>query len=462
MDNISGSVNSSESMPGLEPTLPGQDEKDLRIGEGIEDSEKTLMDYGQNNNPEDPSYLTRLGIELVNGDDPENADYRLSKPTSKCEMSLVIAAKDEEERIGPMLESLSIQEGLADNLDSFEVIIIVNNCTDSTIEAAQLKIEEINKKLGDEGRTDRLQVHLIDVKFKDGEGGVGKASKLGMDIAFSRETPIIARDDADSIFEEKWVSGILETFKKTGAGAVGGEIETNPEDSIILTPEEQLLLSKYYDEYFEPSIVLNRIQDAQKLGIEADESSITGATAITRLSYAQVDGMTTEKSGQKFSFRKKLNENGIKVVQASDLGIEVRVLTSGRADGRTGGGAAKIISEVQKAVSEKKELIVSDPENKDGLIPIEGAIQKLKERPELKDYYEKEKEQKIKNIVDYLNNYFIENNLIEALGSDIYEAYIGKATAEKSKMYLNDIKGHEIIKITEIEGIAKDLVEKYG
>lgn len=107
-------------------------------------------------------------------------------------------------------------------------------------------------------------------------------------------------------------------------------------------------------------------------------------------------------------------------------------------------------------------MIVSDPENKDGLIPIEAAIQKLRERPELKDYYEKEKEQQIKKIVDYLNNYFIENNLTEALGSDIYEAYIGKATAEKSKMYLNDIKGHEIIKITEIEGIAKDLVEKYG
>lgn len=105
--------------------------------------------------------------------------------TPKPLVSVVIPAYNEEKYLPPCLQSLKKQ-----TFKNFEVIVVNNNSTDNTAEVAK----KLNARVVNETKQ-----------------GMSWARDKGFKEA---KCEIIARTDADSIVDEKWIQTIYETFQK--------------------------------------------------------------------------------------------------------------------------------------------------------------------------------------------------------------------------------------------------------
>lgn len=135
---------------------------------------------------------------------------------------MTIPAKDEVEYIVPALLALQGQRTLEDTplpSESFEVIVLANNCTDGTGE----RVREFSRAHPD------FRLHLVELHLPPDFAYVGYARKLMMDEASRRlpATGIIATTDADTQVEATWVAATLRAFDR-GASAVGGRIVVPP------------------------------------------------------------------------------------------------------------------------------------------------------------------------------------------------------------------------------------------
>ena len=137
-------------------------------------------------------------------------------------LSVVIPVRNEAERLPKTLAALAVQaDALGNALDpaTYEVLVLANNCTDETAEAACA----FGK------RHPHFALHVAEIVLPPSVAHVGTARRLLMDEACrrllfcGRERGVIASTDGDTRVAPDWVHYTLSEIA-AGADAVGGRI----------------------------------------------------------------------------------------------------------------------------------------------------------------------------------------------------------------------------------------------
>jgi glycosyltransferase involved in cell wall biosynthesis len=113
---------------------------------------------------------------------------------------VVVPARDEASRIAGCLQALSAQLDMVPG--SYEVIVVLDGCRDDTLQVIQQTARRLRQPT----------FHTVTLLRP---GGVGRARRLGMDIAcqrlmqIGREDGLIASTDADTTVACDWLSAQL-------------------------------------------------------------------------------------------------------------------------------------------------------------------------------------------------------------------------------------------------------------
>ncbi|RTQ44993.1 glycosyltransferase [Hymenobacter gummosus] len=143
-------------------------------------------------------------------------------PASALDICVIIPAKDEAENLPATLAALAAQIDAAGRPippESYEVIVLANNCSDHTAAAARAWGQQ----------HPQLRLHVLEATLPAAEAHVGRARRLLMDEAARRLTlarrprGIIASTDADTRVAPTWLAALQAEFA-AGADAVGGRI----------------------------------------------------------------------------------------------------------------------------------------------------------------------------------------------------------------------------------------------
>jgi len=226
---------------------------------------------------------------------------------------VVIPARDEEDRIAGCLAALGAQTVPS---EEFEVILVLDGCTDRTACVA----ERAARQCG-------LALSLV-----DGPGaGAGAARRMGMDLAAERllacglENGLVATTDADSRPAPDWLARQI-AHVRDGARAIAGLIELDPEDLRALAPG--VLHRRERD-------AAHRLQRVREADPNAAHHHFAGASiGVTAGTYRAVGGLEPVVALEDAVFAERLAGHGISIVRAGD----VRVRTSARATGRAARG----------------------------------------------------------------------------------------------------------------------------
>jgi glucosyl-3-phosphoglycerate synthase len=242
----------------------------------------------------------------------------LPAPDPALLASVVVPARDEERLVPRCLEALAAQTAVG--ADQYEVLLVLDRCTDGTAEAA----------LAAATHRPELRLHLL-----DGPGrGVGHARRLGMDTAcerlraLGRPGGLVASTDADSVVDRDWVAAQL-GLAAGGARAIGGRIDILAEDAAALPPtalaaREQSIRHR-----------VERARAREPLG--ADHGHFSGASmALTAEAYGHVGGLEPRRALEDEALARALERHGVPILRSDS----VRVRTSGRTVGRAPRGLA--------------------------------------------------------------------------------------------------------------------------
>ncbi len=136
---------------------------------------------------------------------------------TRCQASVVIPVCNEEEHLPSCLRALANQ---SIPHASYEVILLLNNCTDSSASIAS-QFQQAHPAFA---------LHLMERWLPKSEANVGTARRMVMDEASRRLPPsgAILSTDGDTVVEGDWVERNLDSLH-VGADAVGGDISLHPD-----------------------------------------------------------------------------------------------------------------------------------------------------------------------------------------------------------------------------------------
>ncbi len=158
---------------------------------------------------------------------PRLIDFRLPPPDPELKLVVIVPAKDEEFTLPATLEALYRQtdaKGQFLNRQWYEVIILANNCSDTTAQVA----EEF-AQAHPNGR-----FHVVSCHLPSPIAHIGYVRRRLMDEAYrrlmllGRPRGIIASTDGDSTVNATWVYHTIKAVRQ-GADVVGGRIRTTPQ-----------------------------------------------------------------------------------------------------------------------------------------------------------------------------------------------------------------------------------------
>lgn len=245
----------------------------------------------------------------------------LSPPHPELRAIVIVPARDEATRITGCLRALDAQQGISNG--SYEVIVILDGCRDDTHQVIQQTTP-----------ASKMAVHTVTLL---GPGGVGRARRLGMDIAYQRLTQIgvedglIASTDADSVVATNWLAAQL-ALAEQGAVAIGGLIVLDDTERQELDPS---------------AITARELSAAQRLAAAREQSSdaavvehphFSGASlALTATAYERCGGLPVRAALEDEALAHALTQQGIVIHRSR----RVRVRTSARTNGRAPRGLAQ-------------------------------------------------------------------------------------------------------------------------
>jgi glucosyl-3-phosphoglycerate synthase len=254
--------------------------------------------------------------------DPALIDSGLPAAHPSLRAVVVVPARDEASRIAGCLRALTHQPDMP--ADSYEVIVILDGCSDDTRQV----VEDAA------GEAEHPPLHTVALRRHQ---GVGRARRLGMDIAYLRLLQVrgadglIASTDADTIVAGDWLAVQLRLVQ-AGAAAIGGLIELDPDELRALTPQALAVrergaaarLSVAIAEAAEPATV--------------EHAHFAGASlALTAAAYRRCGGLPVRAALEDEALAQSLTRHGISI-HRSQL---VRVRTSARTEGRAPRGLAQ-------------------------------------------------------------------------------------------------------------------------
>ncbi|HEY2536348.1 MAG TPA: glucosyl-3-phosphoglycerate synthase [Solirubrobacteraceae bacterium] len=246
----------------------------------------------------------------------------LAPPHTDLHAVVVIPARDEAPRIKACLHALASQRDMP--VGSYEVIVILDGCCDDTLHVIQQTACQ----------HEQLTIHTVALPQPQ---GVGRARRLGMDIAYrrlislERQNGLIASSDADTTVAADWLSTQL-TLSRSGAAAIGGLIELDPTEQDILDPH---------------ALAVRELGVTRRLAFAVQQTAgatpvehphFSGASlAITAAAYQRCGGLPVRAALEDEALADALTRQGIAIHRPR----HVRVRTSARTDGRAPRGLAQ-------------------------------------------------------------------------------------------------------------------------
>jgi glucosyl-3-phosphoglycerate synthase len=246
----------------------------------------------------------------------------LAPPHLDLQAIVVIPARDEAPRIAACLQALSTQRDMTPG--SYEVILILDGCRDRTLQVIQQTACPLQQPA----------IHTVTLLYPQ---GVGRARRLGMDIAcrrfmqIGREHGLIASTDADTAVAADWLWAQL-ALAQAGAAAIGGLIELDPTERQALDPHAVTVREQS---------AAQRLTDAieQTAGaVAVEHPHFSGASlALTAAAYQRCGGLPVRAALEDEALAQALTRQGIAIHRSR----RVRVRTSARTDGRAPRGLAQ-------------------------------------------------------------------------------------------------------------------------
>jgi glucosyl-3-phosphoglycerate synthase len=243
-------------------------------------------------------------------------------PHPDLQAIVVVPARDEASHIAACLQALSTQLDMA--AGSYEVILILDGCRDHTFQVVQETT----------GHLHHPAFHTVTLLRPQ---GVGRARRLGMDIAcrrllqIGRGEGLIVSTDADTTVAADWLSAQL-ALASAGAEAIGGLIELDPTEGQALAPQALTVRERR---------IAQRLTDAleQTAGKgTVEHPHFSGASlALTAAVYQRCGGLPVRAALEDEALAQALTREGIAIHRSR----RVRVRTSARTDGRAPRGLAQ-------------------------------------------------------------------------------------------------------------------------
>lgn len=296
---------------------------------------------------------------------------QLPPPAARLQACVIIPAKDEAHHLPATLAALAAQTELAGTplpSDSFEVIVLANNCLDATAAAVRHAA----------ARHPGLALHVAELQLPKDLAHVGQARRLLMDAAAQRLAAtagpqgLILSTDADTLAAPDWLAACRAEVA-AGAAAVGGRILTRP-----AAPAPDLLADEA--DYLAPLAVRRtQLRDAtyQLLRNQLEclldpcasdpwprhHQHFGASLAVTVAAYHQVGGLPVVRYLEDEALWRALCRHGLPVRHSP----RARVSTSARQQGRVEVGLSWQLREWATQAHEQREPEVECPRQLAGL-----------------------------------------------------------------------------------------------
>lgn len=263
-------------------------------------------------------------------------------PCCDCEVSVIVPVRNEAQTLTATLWALANQldlQGKALDFKRYEIILLLNNCTDESAEVAQNFAQQHPD----------LVLHIVEKTLPPNEAYIGRVRQILMDEAYrrlsslGRRRSIIASTDGDSQVSSTWIAATLYEIAR-GADAVGGRIITNSSDRAALAPYARAChlrevgyryLIAELESYLDPDPHDSFPRHYQHYG---------ASLAVTTQMYAIAGGLPAVRTPEDVAFYQALMRVNARF-RHSPL---VRVVTSARQTGRTDIGLANQLNEWSK------------------------------------------------------------------------------------------------------------------
>jgi hypothetical protein len=147
------------------------------------------------------------------------------------QLSVIVPVRNEAHHLTATLDALRNQQDHTNlPLDKalYEVLLLVNNCTDCSYDVAI----RYQRQYPD------FPLHIANIQLPSVKANIGTVRRLLMDEAHRRLTSIgqtngvIASTDGDTVVDSQWVYHIMQEIAR-GNDAVGGRILTRPDESQV-------------------------------------------------------------------------------------------------------------------------------------------------------------------------------------------------------------------------------------
>ncbi|MFE4108654.1 glycosyltransferase [Almyronema epifaneia] len=284
-------------------------------------------------------------------------------PLPTCRVCVGVPIRNEAEHLPALVKALAHQvDERGQPLDpaSYEVLILANNCSDNSAAIAWA--------LGQ--KYPALNLQVIEVTLPQPQAHVGQARRLVLNEAYrrlslladhplrqaSRDRRLIASTDGDTEVAANWLSSLLNEFDQ-GVDAICGRILTRRTPDLGTPAKTSLYFLRYMaHRYF--TAQLEALLDPLPHDRWPRHYQHFGANlAVSAALYGQVGGVPLVPEQEDVALYHKLQQVDAKIRHSP----HVRVITSARRLGRTGGGLAARLNQLTQASREQKAIWVESP-----------------------------------------------------------------------------------------------------
>ena len=244
-----------------------------------------------------------------------------------CRVCVIVPACNEASSLGMVLDQLAAQTTNAGeklSADLYEVLLLLNNCTDDSLAVARRAA----------ARHSTLRLHITERTLPGQIAHVGTARRLLMDTAWHRlgqrsGTLAILSTDADTLVAINWIHENLRALAK-GADVVGGEICWMSGELAKLSPEIQLAYARDLRYQRLLAELQHHLDPRQEDPMPRHLHHFGASLACTPQAYALAGGLPELPSLEDVAFVSALERSGARIRHEP----RVRVFTSGRLEGR--------------------------------------------------------------------------------------------------------------------------------
>ena len=293
---------------------------------------------------------------------------------ARCRAIVIVPAKDEEATLPATLDSLHNQTALDQTPlphALFEVLLLLNNCTDGSAQVAHLY----------RAAHPHLRLHVLECELRPEEAHVGTARRALMDLACNRleelglaHVTAILSTDADTLVAPDWIAQNLAAIE-AGAEVVGGVIHLLPADLDRLDRGTRLAYERDRE-------LQRRVARLESL-LDPDPSDpwprhlehFGASLACTPAVYRRSGGLPAVKPLEDVAFIDRLRRVGARIRHAPAVHIE----TSARLDGRAEVGLSGQLRVWQRESAEGTPHVVESAAWLEHRFRTMGGLRRLNE-----------------------------------------------------------------------------------